>query len=106
MKIREVEKDVKEILKENMAARCDDLKLYHAYCMRKLGDDTKGEWLIRVFTDLRFRLAYGIATYDSVSRTRRKLQERYKSLQAPPEIVKERKEMIKRYKLYVKGGDV
>lgn len=106
MKIKDVENDVKEILKYNMAARCDDLKLYHAYVCRKLGDDAKGEFMIKTLTDLRFRYAYGISSYESVSRTRRKLQERYESLQAPPEVVKERKEMIKRYKLYVKGGDV
>ncbi len=106
MEIKDVEKDVQKILKYNMAARCDDLKLYHAYCMEKLGDDAKGEWLISVFTNLRFRCAYGIATYDSVSRARRKLQERYESLQAPPEVVAERKEAIKRYKLYAKGGKV
>lgn len=106
MKIKDVEKDVKRILEENTAARCDDLKLYHAYCVRKLGDATNGNWLVSVFTNLRFRLAYGIAPYESVSRARRKLQERYASLQAPPEVVAERKEMLKRYKLYAKGGDV
>lgn len=106
MKIKDVEKDVHRILKYNMAARCDDLKLYHAYCLSKLGDAAKGEWLIKIFTDLRFRCAYGIAGYDSVSRARRKLQARYESLQAPPEIIEERKEMLKRYKLYAKGGNV
>lgn len=106
MKIKDVEKDVQEILKYNMAARCDDLKLYHYYVCKKLGDDAKGDFLISVFTNLRFRLAYGIAGYDSVSRARRKLQERYESLQAPPEIIKERKEQIKKYKLYSKGGNV
>ena len=106
MKVKDVEKDVYKILKYNMAARCDDQKLYHSYVCEKLGEDARGEFMIKVFTDLRFRIGYGIANYDTVSRVRRKLQERYESLQAPPEVVKERKESIKRYKLYSKGGNV
>jgi hypothetical protein len=106
MKIKDVEKDVQDILKYSMAARCDDHKLYHYYVCKKLGSDAKGEFLIKTFTDIRFRFAYGIASYDSVSRARRKLQERYASLQATPEVIAERKEMIKKYKLYAKGGDV
>lgn len=96
-----IEDDIRPILKENIGARCDDMQLYAAYVYRKL-DERGKDWLLKVFSDRRFRIIHGIAPYESVSRIRRKLQAMDATLLAPTEVTRERKEAEKRYKAYAR----
>ena len=104
MTFYQIEQDLKEILKENTAARCDDMTLYASYVYSKLGAGERGEgWLVKVFSDTRFRILHHIASYESVSRVRRKLQENYIELRPSEKDIAERKRLIKNYRLYAKG---
>lgn len=106
MEFYKVEQDVKEILKGDMAARCDDMALYANYVYKKLDKDSKagGEWLISVFSDRHFRIIHGIAPYGTVSRVRRILQARYEELKPTKELLAERKRAERDYILYAKGA--
>ena len=109
MSFSKVEADVREILKYDMAARCDDHALYCAYVWRKIEnsnyDHKAGGWLVKVMTDTRFRVSHGIAPYGTVSRVRRKLQAEDIKLQAPLDVREDRKRLIKRYKEYATGAE-
>lgn len=104
MEFVKVEDDVRPILKNSIAARCDDMALYAYYVYTKLAGFEKGAgWLERVFSDRRFRIYHGIAPYDTVSRVRRKLQEDNEDLRAPKEFIEEKKQAEKEYKDYARG---
>lgn len=104
MSFKTVEQDVKAILEKNQQARCDDMKLYSSYVYNKL-DDTSEEWLLKVFSDKRFRIINGIAPYETVSRVRRKLQEEHEELKAPDYIIQQKKEQERAYRMYARGCD-
>lgn len=111
MEFKTVEQDVTPILKNDNAARCDDMALYTYYAYEKLNRakaDTTGGWLQRVFTDRRYRIIHGIAPYETVSRVRRKLQEKYAELRPSKEYQEERKRVEVEYKKYARqrGGGV
>lgn len=107
MKFKTVEQDIKPILKDCYAARCDDMALYSYYVYDKVQDMGLGNgWLQKVFSDRRFRITHGIAPYETVSRVRRKLQEKYDDLRPPQDLREERKKIEKVYKEYAKGGNV
>lgn len=107
MEFKTVEQDVAPILKYIKATRCDDMALYANYVYTKLTNYEMGAgWLERVFTDRRFRITHGIAPYETVSRVRRKLQEKYDDLRPPQDLREERKKIEKVYKEYAKGGNV
>lgn len=98
-----VENDIKPILKNDEAARCDDMVLYADYVYKKLGGNNLGsEWLIRVFSNRRFRIEHGIVPYETVSRIRRKLQREYEELKPSKEYLEERKRAEKDYRKYAK----
>lgn len=103
MTFKKVEDDVKEILKYNMAARCDDMQLYACYVYDKIPDKGAG-WLQKVFSDRRFRILNSIAPYETVSRVRRRLQEKNEELRAPEDYRKERKALELKYKEYARKG--
>lgn len=107
MEFNTIEQDITPILKEDMAARCDDMALYANYAYEKLNSMNYGAgWLEKIFSDRRFRITHGIARYDAVSRCRRKLQETYAELRPSKEYQEERKETEREYKRYArqKGG--
>ena len=109
MEFYKVEEDIKEILKNDMVARCDDMALYANYVYTKLSRANaanNNEWLIKVFSDRRFRIIHGIAPYGTISRVRRKLQEKYEDLRPNKEYQEERKRVEVEYKKYArqKGG--
>lgn len=107
MKFKTVEQDIRPILKDNYAARCDDMALYAYYVYDKVQEMGLGKgWLQKVFSDRRFRITHGIAPYETVSRVRRKLQEKYDDLRPPQDLREERKKIEKVYKEYAKGGNV
>lgn len=105
MTFKTIEDDITIILKNSKAARCDDMVLYAAYVSNKLSKNTfLQSMLYRVFIDPEFRINHGIATYGSVSRVRRKLQEEYPELKAPRAVIEEKKELEKNYRAYARKG--
>ena len=103
MEFKTVEQDITPILKESEAARCDDMALYANYAYGKLAKfDYGAGWLEKVFSDRRFRIIHGIAPYETVSRVRRKLQEKYENLRPSKEYQDERKRAELEYKKYAR----
>ena len=98
-----LENEIMDILKSDHVARADDMALYANYCFRKVdGVDLGLGWLVTIFSDKRFRISHGIAPYSTISRVRRKIQEKYPELRATPEQIKEKKELERKYKAYAK----
>ena len=104
MKLETLESKVKTILEENETARADDMALYADYAYREVEGLGLGiGWLVKVFSDRRFRVRNGIAGVESVTRVRRRLQEKYSELRPDKETLTLRKEEEKRYKAYARG---
>lgn len=53
-----------------------------------------------------FRVKHGIAEFESVSRCRRKVQEKYEDLKPSEEAIKARRELSKKFILYARGENV
>ena len=108
MTFQTIEQDITPILKEDEAARSDDMALYANYVYSKISKLNYGGagWLQKVFSDRRFRIIHGIAPYESVSRVRRKLQEKHEDLRPTKAYQEERKRVEANYKKYAreKGG--
>lgn len=100
MEFKTVEQEVKPILEEYEAARSDDTRLYVGYITRKGGDVGKA------FFDRKYRIMNGLASYETVSRVRRKLQAKDASLRPSKKYLDERKKAEAEYKRYAKekGG--
>jgi hypothetical protein len=104
MKFKKVEEDIIPILKSNKSARCDDMILYADYAYRKIAGLGYGsEWLQKIFSDRRFRAIHGIATFETVSRCRRKIQETRDDLKASADMIEEKKRQEKEYRDYARG---
>lgn len=108
LKLETLESKIKTILEENETARADDMALYANYVYKELGAKelevlTAGTWLVKIFSDRRFRILHGISGTESVRRCRQKLQEKYPELRPSAEVIKKRKEEEKRYKAYARG---
>ena len=89
MKVRDLEKlesVVYNILVDNERAREDDMYLYYAYCISKwysVNDCPHfALFLVDVFENKVFRQKYKIASFTSVERARRKVQEKHPELKA------------------------
>lgn len=109
MEFKTVEQEITPILKESEAARCDDMALYANYAYSKIAKLNYGAgWLEKIFSDRRFRIIHGIAPYETVSRVRRRLQEKYAELRPSEAYREERKRVEVEYKNYAKekGGGV
>lgn len=100
MEFKTVEQDIKPILEEQEETRSDDSVLYVRYINRK------GGGIGKALLDRKYRLINGLASYDTVSRVRRKLQAKYESLRPTKEYLEERKKAEKEYRAYAKekGG--
>lgn len=94
-----LEKDVEAILLNDPFTRADDMLLYLEY-LRSIG--AAGD-LAAVLSDRKYRIAYGIAPYESVSRARRKLQEKYEDLRPNKAFIKLRRENEKEFRKYARG---
>jgi len=97
MKFETVEPIVKRLLEKIEETRADDNILYAYYVSRVDGDVTK------VLFDRKYRLMNGLASYETVSRVRRKLQERDARLKPSKEYIAARKKAEAEYKAYAKG---
>lgn len=81
-RISKWEKIVKPILEEYPAARSDDRVLYY-WILKKMGFDLS-------VSISRFLLSEGFPNYETVTRVRRKLQEKYPELSEPSNVQKMR----------------
>ena len=88
-KLKDLEKRVAKILKENPSTRGDDDLLYN-YILDDLNIDTT-EFSVESFL-LNYR-KMGIPTIESVGRCRRKIQEKDEKLKPTPDIVLKRKKL-------------
>lgn len=93
-----VEKAIEPILATDPFTRADDMLLYLEY-LRRMG--AAGD-LAAVLSDRKYRIAYGIAPYETVSRVRRKLQERYEDLRPSKDHIEFRRKNEKEFRKYVK----
>ena len=96
MTFRTVEQEITPILKRYKATRCDDMLLYSKYVYYK------GALIIPTLTDVSYRKEHNIAPYETVSRIRRKIQERYAELRPTPAQIAEKKRAEKEYKEYAR----
>ena len=102
-----IEDEAREILKHDEQARGDDMALYASYVYSHVSNAGLGMgWLQRVFSDRRFRITHGIAPYDSISRVRRRLQEKDPTLRPDADFIAARKKEERKYKAYAKGVKV
>lgn len=104
MKLERLEDEIQTILEYNEQARADDMTLYCDYVYRRIKDEGLGlGWLVKVFSDRKYRASMGIHGYESVSRVRRKLQADNPELRASAEAIRVRKEHNKKVKEYARG---
>lgn len=97
MKLETLETEVEFILTTEESARADDMTLYLKYL--ELHDAS----LVETFNSRTYRLAMGLSSYGSVSRCRRRLQEKYSELKPSEATLKLRKEEEKRFKAYARN---
>ena len=96
--LKTIENKVKTILKKNEDARNDDMVLYLALCNLCL-KDAGAIPLAEIMTQHR---SLGLPSFESVSRTRRKLQARYPELAGSRPVQKIRATGEKAYRRYAK----
>lgn len=108
-----LENVVAEILYYNEKTRSDDLLLYSVYLASIWGNvypeatvRDYEKFLDSAMTHRIFRVKHGIAEFESVSRCRRKLQEKYEVLKPSEEAIKARRELRKKFRLYARGENV
>ena len=92
-----IERELKPILERNINARCDDMLLYYIYVKSK-GADFLNIW------DRDYRHLFNVSPYETISRIRRKLQEKYEELRPTPAQIEEKKRAEKEYKEYARKG--
>lgn len=96
MSLETLESEVELLLCEFEKTRADDMALYAMYLNKHEVD------LVRVFNNRGYRIMKGISTFESVSRCRRKLQEKYPELKPSEESLAIRKEQEKVFKEYAR----
>ena len=97
MRLDTLESEIEFILSEHEKTRGDDMALYLVYlCNHDVG-------ILKVFSDKSYRVSHGISSFESVSRCRRKLQEKYPELKPPTQVVRTRAKREKEFREYVRG---
>ena len=97
-KLRTIEDKVRAILKKDEEARNDDMVLYLALCNVCL-KDAGAMPLAEIMTQHKY---LGLPSFESVSRTRRKLQAQYPELAGSRPVQKMRATGEKAYRRYAK----
>ena len=105
MKVRDLEKlenTIYDILVNNENARKDDMYLYYVYCRGKwaLTPDSAPHFalfLVEAFENKVFRQKCKIASFTSVKRARRKVQEKHPELKANVEARAEEEKTYREY---------
>ena len=98
--LNELEKDVKQILKNIPASRASDDLLYVTLIEKRLAGQGRSLERISAKDYLIHYRNYNLPTIESVGRCRRKLQEKDASLKPSSSVVLHRKEMEKSYHHY------
>ena len=96
--LKTIEKKVRAVLEKNEDARNDDMVLYLALCNACL-KDAGAMPLAEIMTQHKY---LGLPSFESVSRTRRKLQARYPELAGSRPVQKMRATGEKAYRRYAK----
>ena len=102
--MNELEKDVKQILKNIPASRASDDLLYVTLIEKRLAGLGRSLERISAKDYLLHYRNYNLPTIESVGRCRRKLQEKHKELKPSKSVLLHRKEMQNSYYNYVKEG--
>lgn len=97
--LKTIENKVRTILKKNEDARNDDMVLYLALCNLCL-EDAGAMPLAEIMTQHK---SLGLPSFESVSRTRRRLQERHPELLGSLRMQKLRARGEKAYRKYAKS---
>lgn len=108
MKVKDLEKledTIYKILVENKKAREDDMFLYYLYCKNKWLSINKSscefvfmyEFFRKIFIDEYIRRNYKIASFTSVERARRKVQEKHPELKSNVEARAEEEKVYREY---------
>lgn len=95
--LNQVEETVKDILRVIESARNDDMWLYALYVQRVTGTTHN---LYEVFVNPTYRKEHKVSSFGSVSRTRRKLQQKHEELRANKTIERYRGEREVEFKTY------
>ena len=92
-----VETAVKAILNTYEITKSDDMLLYMEYITYMGGNFPKAA------LDREYRIKHGIASYETVSRVRRRLQAKYIELKPSTEYIAKRRKAEKEYRKYARG---
>lgn len=95
--LNQVEKTVEQILRRMETARNDDMWLYALYVQKVTGSARN---LHDVFVNPVYRKEHNVSSFGSVSRTRRKLQQKHEELRANKTIERYRGEREVEFKTY------
>ena len=83
-KLETIETELKKILEKEPLARKDDMYLYYIYCTKYGVLNSKA--FVQLFYSKNFRKEYNIPVFESVSRSRRKLQQEYEYLRPEKQV--------------------
>ena len=95
--LKQVEETVEDILRVIESTRNDDMWLYALYVQRVTGTTRN---LHEVFVNPVYRKEHKVSSFGSVSRTRRKLQQKHEELRANKTIERYRGEREVEFKTY------
>lgn len=93
-----LENEIEYLLTTEESNRADDMKLYASYCEMHGAHD-----LMQIFKSVSLRAVLGLASFESVSRVRRKLQEKNEDLRASIRTQQKRKNLQKEYRKYARS---
>lgn len=98
--LKTLENEIIKILKKIPEARNSDMILYYEYCLQNWVREYE---MWRVFKCSDFRKQKNVSVFESVSRARRKVQEKYPELRSTEEVENFRKEKEEEFIKYAKG---
>jgi len=100
--LKTIQEKVKAVLTSNAEARNDDMKLYFCVCDYTLSDEGIHIGNMPFETVMKQYRSLGIPCFESVRRTRQKLQAKYPELAGNRQIQKLRAAQEKTYRKYAK----
>ena len=101
-KLKTIERRVTEILREHPDARNDDMKLCLLVSESCIAE-THGTGIFTFFDVMTNYKGYGIPCFESIRRTRQKIQAKYPELGCSPEVRRARHKMQRIYSDYAKS---
>lgn len=100
MEFKNVEQIIRPLLSNHMELRADDMALYRAY-LKSQGVFNVSSF-VEMLTNHEKRIKSGFASYDAVSRARRKLQEKYPDLRPSKRYLEGKKAAEAEYRKYAR----